>query len=254
MGHIRELRVEIRFPIELQQQVEQAIVQRKWAIGQSLMATKLTIEFHASLSEMQTVLRAEHRKGLLAVEDADTFRVLGIAAPQTESVFQHTSKMGFKPSSVMRNVAIAPASVEIAQRLELALGDPVYRLERTRLVDGQVLANQINVIPFQVCPGLEKDNVSHASFQQLIDLKYHAVTTQMQEEFAVVAATRQDEQILDLKPDTKLLAIRRLALSATMRPLIWTDIHVRADRFDYVAALWPSAKPLLEQFIPTNNS
>ncbi|MBI5305658.1 MAG: GntR family transcriptional regulator [Chloroflexi bacterium] len=240
--------MEIHFPVELQRQIEQAIVAGELPVGQLVNATELAARFDASLDEIQEVLRSEHRKGLLARDGANGFRVLGLSAPQVESVFQHTSKVGFKPSSVMRGVTIEPASSEIAAKLDLPIGAPVYRLERTRLVNGEVLANQTNVIPYQVCAGLENDDVSHASFQQLIDGKYRAVTTEMKEEFAMATATAQDQAILGLDPGAPILVIQRLALSATSSPLIWTDIHVRPDRFDYVAALWSPAKTLLEQF------
>lgn len=240
--------MEIHFPVELQRQVEQAIVVGELTVGQLVNVTDLAARFHASLDEMQEVLLSEHRKGLLARGGANEFRVLVLRAPQVESVFQPTSKIGFKPSSVMRGVTLEPASIEIVAKLDLPIGAPVYRLERTRLVNGEVLANQTNVIPFEVCAGLENDDVSHASFQQLIDGKYRAVTTEMREEFAMATATAQDQEILRLDPGAPILVIQRLALSATSSPLIWTDIHVRPDRFDYVAALWSSAKKLLEQF------
>lgn len=244
--------MEIHFPIELQCQVEQAIIQGEWATGQSINPTSLSAHFQVAVEDTQAVLRAEYRKGLLAQDAADKFRVLGLVAPKMESVFQHTSKIGFKPSSIMRGVVIEPASKEIAQRLDVPFSAPVYRLDRTRLVNGEVLANQINVIPFEVCPGLENDDVSHASFQQLIDGKYHAVTSQMKEEFTLGTATVQDQQILGLGPGAPILVIQRLASSATSRPLIWTEIHVRPDRFDYVAALWPSAKELLREIVQRN--
>ena len=239
--------MEIHFPVELQRQMEQAIVAGELPVGQLVNATELAARFHSLLDKMQEVLLSEHRKGLLTRDGAKGFRVLGLIAPQVESVFQHTSKVGFKPSSVMRRVTIEPASIEIALRLEVPVGAPVYRLDRTRLVNGEVLANQTNMIPYEVCAGLENDDLSHASFQQLIDGKYRAVTTEIKEEFAILPATEQDSEILGLAPGAPVLSIRRLALSATSSPLIWTDIHVRPDRFDYVAALWPAAKTLLEQ-------
>jgi GntR family transcriptional regulator len=197
---------------------------------------------------MLEVLLSEHRKALLARDGAKGFRVLGLIAPQVESVFQHTSRVGFKPSSVMRGITIEPASIDVAMRLDVPAGAPVYRLDRTRLVNGEVLANQTNMIPYEVCAGLENDDVSHASFQQLIDGKYRAVTREMKEEFTILSATEQDSEILGLAPGTPVLSIRRLALSATSSPLIWTDLHFRLDRFDYVAALWPAAKTLVEKF------
>jgi GntR family transcriptional regulator len=240
--------LKVDFPIELQRKIELAIVTGELPVGESVTASDLAAKFHAPLGEMLQVLGAAWRKGLVAKTSEQEFQILGLIAPRVESVFQHTSKIGFKPTSVMRSLTIEPATLEIGMKLGLAIGAPVYRLDRTRLVNGEVLANQTNVIPFEVCPGLENDDVSRASFQQLIDGKYHAVTVEMKEEFAIIPATAQDQQILGLADDDQILDIQRTALSATDQPLIWTDIHVRPDRFDYVAALWPSAKRMLEEY------
>lgn len=241
--------MEIRFPVELQCQVEQAIVAGEFAVGRLIGATDIAVRFEAPLDDIRTVLQSEHRKGLVVRETRDDYRVLGLRPPRVESVFQHTSKSGLTPSSQVRGIFLEPADSDIAARLQVPVGAPVYRLDRTRLVNGEVLANQTNLIPFEVCTGLENDDVSHKSFQQLIDGQYRAVTTELQEEFAVLRATRQDLEILGLSPGAETLAIRRLALSATSSPLIWTDIHIRPDRFAYVAALWPSAKEMLKQYL-----
>ncbi|HEY5504993.1 MAG TPA: hypothetical protein VIK28_07535, partial [Sedimentisphaerales bacterium] len=114
--------VEIHFPVELQGQIEKAIVSGELRVGQLVNATGLAARFHSSLDKMQEVLLSEHRKALLTRDGAKGFRVLGLIAPQMESVFQHTSRVGFKPSSVMRGVTIEPASIEIAMRLEVPVG------------------------------------------------------------------------------------------------------------------------------------
>ncbi len=237
----------VQFPVELQNQIEQAILTGDFAVGQTVEVGSLAVRFHVSPQAILLVLLAEHRKGLVAQQAAAGFTILGYGTPSIDSVFQHTSKAGLKPTSEMRGTQIEPATVDVATRLKVALGAPVYRLDRTRLVNGQVLANQTNVIPFEVCAGLEHDDVSHASFQQLIENKYHAITAEMQEEFAMTQATDADASVLGLPVGTPILAIERLASSITAMPLILTKIHVRPDRFQYIAALWPSAQRLLEQ-------
>ncbi len=244
--------MEIQFPVELQRHVEQAIVTGEFGLGQIVSAAGLAERFGASRDAMRQVLESEHRKGLLACQ-ADGFRVLGLVPPKVESVFQHTSKAGFKPSSLARAVTVEPATAEVGSRLAVPVGAAVYRLVRTRLVNDEVLANQTNVIPYEVCAGLENDDLTHASFQQLIDVKYRAVTLRIDETFAMVPATDQDLQILGLEQGAQIVRIERLAYGATNCPLIWTDIHARPDRFHYVAALWPSAKPLLEEFRSKNH-
>jgi DNA-binding GntR family transcriptional regulator len=67
----------------------------------------------------------------------------------------------------------------------------------------------------------------------------------MKEHFALVPATEQDREILDLPENSSVLLIDRIALGPTGRPLVWADIRIRPDRYEYVKALWPDAAELL---------
>lgn len=237
--------METNFPCELQRKFEQAIVGGIYAKGAVLTICRLAEEFGVTDNEMLMVVLAEHRKGLLARREGELFEVLGAAGAGFDSVFTHTAKSGLKPSSDVRAAEVESATPNIAEKLDVEVGAPVYRFVRTRYVNGEALANQTNYIPYEVCPGLEDDDFSNYSFQKLLEEKYFAIFTEVNEDFEIIPANEQDIEILHLPPGSSILVVHRLALSATGGPLVWAEIRIRPDRYQYVAELWPRAADLL---------
>jgi GntR family transcriptional regulator len=234
------------FPRQLQRRFEQAVVDGVYVPGVVLDPAALAADLGGSAGQVALVLRAAGRKGLVELS-GDTYRLRGLVRPQLSSVFTHTARAGLKPRSEVRAVGVEPATHQAAAKLRLEPGSPIYRFVRTRWVGDLALANQTNYIPYEVCPGLEEDDVSRQSFQRLLEDKYHAVSIAMEEQFELLPASDEDRAILGLPAGAALLRIERIALGATGWPLVWADLHVRPDRYDYVAALWPQAAALLQR-------
>jgi GntR family transcriptional regulator len=237
--------LDIEFPTELQQRVERAIVAGDLARGQVWALDELTGRFQAATAEMIQVLQAARRKGLVVDAEGGAFRVLGLPTTKFASVFTHTAASGWKPRSEVREVEVEPASPLVAAKLRVEAGSLVYRYVRTRWVNEEALANQTNYMPLDVCPGLEREDVRRYSFQKLLEEKYHAVLVEMEEEYDMLPATVSDRETLSLPAEATVLVVDRIARSATRWPLVWAEIRIRPDRFDYVAALWPKAAELL---------
>jgi len=249
----QEETLSVEFPRELQQQLEQAIVEGELSGDQLWTLGELAARFQATEGMLRRVVLAACRKGLVAEAGRDAFRVLGLPTTKYSSVFTHTAGSGLKPRSQVRDVAVVPAAPPVAEKLRAEVGSSVYRYVRTRWVNAdkrrpeEALANQTNYMPFEVCPGLEGDDVTRNSFQKLLEEKYHAVLVEMQEEYRLLPATGQDRDVLGLSEGGSVLIVDRVALSATGWPLVWAEIRIRPDRFDYVAALWPQAAELLKE-------
>lgn len=236
----------IDFPCELQRRFEQAIAKHELANGSIVTIASMAERFQASTQDMERVLASCYRKGIVQQRNQD-YEILGVMEPVLDSLFQHAAKSGMKPSSDVRAVVIEPASQAAADKLEIPADSPVYRLERTRNVNEEIVANQVNFIPYEVCPGLEQDDMTHYSFQRLLEVKYNVVFAEMKEDIFLAPGSPSDQQILGLAPESQVLIIDRLAMGKTNRPLVWADIHIRPDRYHYVAGLWPTAAALLEK-------
>jgi GntR family transcriptional regulator len=226
---------------------ERAVATGDHAGGDLLRVAELASHYQVSESEMMRVLHAARRKGLVAEEEeAAGFRVLGVTPPAFSSVFTHTDKSGLKPRSELREVRVEPASAAVAEKLVVEPGSPVYRYVRTRYAQDESLANQVNYMPYEVCPGLEEFDVSHRSFQKILEEEYYAVFSGMDESFVLEPATEEDCQVLGLPANSRVLVVDRVAKGATGWPLVWAMIRIRPDRYEYVAALWPEAARLLQ--------
>jgi GntR family transcriptional regulator len=234
------------YPRELQQSFETDIASGVLAGGRRFRLSDLQARYGADPMDLSKVLSAAFRKGLIDEGSAGAFGIRGKSRPEIQSVFQHATRSGLSPTSIMRAVEVVPASVWVAQILQLAQENSVFRQVRTRLVNGEVIANQTNYIPIEVCPGLETVDLAHASFQEILEGRFHAMVARVEEHFEIRPACEQDLQILDLEAGASVLVVQRLSLSSNLLPLVWADIHIRIDRYHYVKELWPQATELLQ--------
>lgn len=237
--------MKLEFPRQVARRFEQAIADHTLAVARLVTCEEMAKRFGATPAEMSQVLLASQRKGIIQPRE-NCFEILGVMEPTLDSLFQHTAKSGMTPSSDVRATVVEPAPPTAAEKLNLPVGAPVYRLERTRNVNGEGVANQVNYIPCEICPGLEEDDMTHHSFQRLLEIKYHVVFAEMKENIFLAPGSESDQKILGLPTGAQVLVIDRIAVGRTGYPLVWADIHIRPDRYHYVAGLWPSAGPLVQ--------
>ena len=98
--------MDVEFPTELQQRVEQALVVGELARDQEWTLDALAGRFEAPAAEMARVLQAMQRKGLAAETEGEAFRILGLPLSQLASVFTHTAGSGLKPDTNRRREAL----------------------------------------------------------------------------------------------------------------------------------------------------
>ena len=234
------------FPAKLQRSFEADILEGVLTRNQSFSLESLGTRYHANQVDLSKVLAAAYRKGLIGTNPDGSIVIRGKDQPSIISVFQHAAKSGLKPTSIVRTVEITEASNCVAQILKITEGEPVFLQSRTRLVNGEVIANQKNYIPIEVCPGLETVDLSQTSFQETLDKRFNAVVTNIEEFFEIRPGDIDDIAVLGLETGTNILVVQRLSISSSRLPLVWADIHIRTDRYHYVKALWPEAVALLD--------
>ena len=158
---------------------------------------------------------------------------------------QYAQKSRLNPRTIVRDISVIEAGEALANKLDVPLGALVYQQVRTRLVDEQVLANQYNFIPFEICPGLEDVDLSHRSFQVTLEEDYHTVISRINEVYMLGDPMRDDTEILNLQAGDQVLIVERMSYSSSNMPLVYADIHVNPARFHYVASLWPDAEDIV---------
>ena len=126
---------------------------------------------------------------------------------------------------------IAPA--EIADSLELKSGSEILQLYRRRLADGEPYVYSITYVPQDVASAFPKGGTSKMAMLQLLIDSDHAPF----EVYQRMTAAAADEKIatnLDMSMGDPVLKVTRLFRTSDMRPVQYTMLYFRPDRYEYV--------------------
>jgi GntR family transcriptional regulator len=123
---------------------------------------------------------------------------------------------GLTPTSrLLRLQRIQPAA-KIRSELNLAAGEPAYRVERVRLVNGMPVAYEDAYLPATLCPGLEHYDLAN---QALFDVLRHEFNLQPTWADAELEAAVADESLaaqLAIQPGEAVLIALRHTYTETM--------------------------------------
>lgn len=238
-----------QYPVELQLRFEKEIAGNVLAAGKVYRQNDLVCRYSTKSDDFELVLKSSHRKGLIALEDQDNVRILGLPEPEITSVFQYAEKSHLKPSTLVRSVDIVHADSLIAKKLVIEIGSPVFVQVRTRMINGESLANQYNFIPYSICPGLELLDLSHSSFQVALEREFHTVITKIDEQYKLALPSRDDVAILGIGRADHVLVVQRISYCRSSLPVVFADIHVNPRLFHYVKDLWPEAVEMVKMYL-----
>lgn len=241
------------FPVDLQRLFEEDIVKEQYDLNSIYSLEFFETKYDANKQDMISVLRSLHRKGLVFQEKNGEIRILGLPEAKITSVFQYAEKSLLKPSTIVRRVEILPADDMIAEKLEIEPGSPLFVQVRTRMINDEILANQYNFIPYEICPGLESVDLSRSSFQVALEKDFHTVITRIHEDYLLSAPLRDDQEILQISDQDNVLVVQRTSYSRSNLPVVFADIHVNPRQFHYVKELWPKANSLINNINKENS-
>jgi GntR family transcriptional regulator len=175
------------------------------------------------------LLRASHGRGWY-VADAQGVQA-GKEWPNTLESFTETAKrMGLVATSTVLKVEESAASLDEAERLQIAPGMLLFRLERVRLLGGVPIALDDSQIPTSLAAGLLDIDFSSSSLYDALAAKgVEPVRAEATIEAKEATATEADR--LSLEPSKPLLVMRQLAFDWAERPLFLSTIRYAGDRY-----------------------
>ncbi len=130
----------------------------------------------------------------------------------------------------------APASVHIALVLELELDEPVYELQRLRIVDEVPISLQSAYLPVRLCPKLEENDLT-SSLYRLLESRYGLLLWTGQETLRARGATEQEARLLQVRVGTPVMYSERISYSSKGVPVEYLEASWRGDRYDFKVTL-----------------
>ncbi len=147
-------------------------------------------------------------------------------------------KRGIQPGQIIRSLERVVPSPRILQRLELAPGSSVCRIERVRLGDGTPIGLQTSYLALRPDQHITlKDMEASGSLYRILSEKFNIYPSEADETLEVTLATPEEARLLEIAPNAPLLMSERVLFSQERRPVEYVKILYRGDRYQYYAHL-----------------
>ncbi len=154
---------------------------------------------------------------------------------QLTSFSEDATLQGKSGTSRVLDVSRAAADAETSERLQVALGTLLHRVERVRLVDGEPLAHDTALLPGPL-PGLADHITETSSLYGVLRDIYGIEISEVEDMVETTLAGPDNSRLLGIEMSAPLLLVHRLG-SAGGKPVEWTRTVFRGDRFRFVARM-----------------
>jgi GntR family transcriptional regulator len=208
-----------------------------WAPGVRLPGEHaLCREFQVSRITVRQALRELEDEGLIERRQG---RGTTVRARQFEqrlssmySFSEELKKLGAAPTAAVLDFKAAEASEDVAARLGIAPGAPVYAVKRLRSAAGQPFAAEISYLPQALARGLTEAAVAEKGLYLALRECAGVYPRQAEETLSAVALPREFAVALGEKRGAPAMLVERVAFWRGA-PVEYCKSWVRADRFKF---------------------
>jgi len=200
----------------------------------------LTLELKTSRTTVRQALGELVGEGkLVRRQGSGTF----VAEPKITWPLQMTSftdqaaANGFLASAQLLSAQRIRANLDIAKRLAVTPGSPVYRLERLRLADGHPMALETSHLSAQRFPGLTRALRGVSSLYRVLAESYGVAPVEAEETIETAPASPREAELLHTDVGAPMLVLARHSFDAEGVPVEWVRSWYRGDRYTFLARL-----------------
>lgn len=152
---------------------------------------------------------------------------------QLTSFTEEMRRRGMTASSKVLSLVCEIPPQRIAQRLQLDAQTQAYKIERLRLTNGEPMAFHISYVPCDLCPGLEKEDLSSASLYDLLELKHGLRIAYADQVLKPAIAFQYEADLLTVYPGSPLLVVESVAYLDRGIPVEYARLIYRGDRYEF---------------------
>jgi DNA-binding GntR family transcriptional regulator len=151
------------------------------------------------------------------------------------SLFDDLAQGTRNPQTAVLVDEVGPASAEVSSKLQLPAGEPVRRLRRLRIADGEPLAILENFLPPSRVDIETADLESGGLYQAM---RAAGVRVRIaNQRIGARAGTDEECRLLDEPTLSPMVTTERLTYADTDRPVEWARHTYRASRYSFTVTL-----------------
>lgn len=235
-----------RRPEPLWHQAETALrslIERgEWASGsqipnedrlcEMLGISRITVRHALRNLEEAGLLRREHGRGTFVRSATVVAGVRGLT-----SFTDEMKTLALAPSTRLLQAHRVLATEEMADALEIALGDSVVQLKRLRLGNGMPIGIQTSHLPEARVPGLYEEAAQVQSLYAWLKERCDINPVKAKEVYRVGRVDEADAEVIQLAAGTPAFEVERIAFDSR-GPFEYALSTMRADRYEIRSTLY----------------
>lgn len=232
-------------PVPLYHQIATSI---KAAIDNGVLKPGDPLENEIALAARLKVSRPTARQAMQELVDSGRLvRQRGVGtrvAPERvhrpsglSSLHYDLKQAGKQSTTVVLSHEVLPAPQDVAEALEIAVGDDVVKLRRLRFSNGEPLAILTNWLPVDLAPTTEE--LEREGLYELLRQKGAQPKVANQQVGAKIASAEEAE-MLDEALHAALVTMRRTEFSEAGEPIGYGWHVFRASRYEFETTLFPN--------------
>lgn len=144
---------------------------------------------------------------------------------------------GFLPSTRLISAERVRAGGEVAGRLELKVGAPVFQIERLRLANGSPIAVETSHLSAARFPHLTRHLRRESSLYSVLRVQYEVIPVRAEEHISTAPASPREAALLGTETGAPMLMLSRHSHDVNDHAIEWVTSWYRGDRVTFVAAL-----------------
>lgn len=153
------------------------------------------------------------------------------------SFTKQAAASGFAATTELLETERVRAGSEVASKLALKSGAPVFRVERLRLVGDQPMAVETSYLSAQRFPGLVAELRRTGSLYQVLSDVYGVRPVRAEQTIETASASPREAELLQTDTGSPMLVLGRHSFDADDEPVEWVRSWYRGDRYTFVARL-----------------
>jgi GntR family transcriptional regulator len=138
---------------------------------------------------------------------------------------------GFEPGTQTVTADVVSAPEDIAQKLDVEVGEELAHLSRLRLADGEPMSVEEAYLVHRYCPGVLDGDYASNSLREALERDCGIRLVRAKQAIRALPATAELAELLSVPPGSALLALERISYSQENVPVKFLRIYYRGDRY-----------------------
>ncbi len=193
--------------------------------SQELGVSRMTVRRSVTELVNEGILERRHGSGTYVAKPKVTYE-----ARELINYVQAMRSRGLDVTSQLLEFGQVPASRRLAERLQVEIGDPLYRVEILRLANRAPCVVERDYLPCARLPEIEAYDLEKTSVSDLLVQAYSASFSHLVQSFEAVPAGDTLARQLRVPESFPLLMVSRVIFRASdSKPVVYAQDFLRSD-------------------------